>query len=86
MEQGLSRITLMEIDDQIQIVDKKVVAIAILAEKTTKLTAMRGQRWLDLLDLSCSCPGLCSVNVAATDEGPPTKPILSESSGFRHWR
>ena len=40
MEQGLSKITLTEIDDQIQLVEKKVVAIAILAEKKTKLTAM----------------------------------------------
>ena len=39
MEQGLSKITLTEIDDQIQLVEK-VVAIAILAEKKTKLTAM----------------------------------------------
>ena len=40
MEQGLSKITLTEIDDQIQMVEKKVVAIAILAEKKTKLTVM----------------------------------------------
>ena len=40
MEQGLSKITLTEIDDHIQMVEKKVVAIAILAEKKTKLTAM----------------------------------------------
>ena len=40
MEQGLSKITLTEIDDQIQMVGKKVVANAILAEKKTKLTAM----------------------------------------------
>ena len=40
MEQGLSKITLTEIDGQIQMVEKKVVAIAILAEKKTKLTAM----------------------------------------------
>ena len=40
MEQGLSKITLTEINDQIQMVEKKVVAIAILAEKKTKLTAM----------------------------------------------
>ena len=39
MEQGLSKIMLTEIDDQIQMVEKKVVAIAILAEKKTKLTA-----------------------------------------------
>ena len=40
MEQGLSKIMLTEIYDQIQMVEKKVVAIPILAEKTTKLTAM----------------------------------------------
>ena len=42
MEQGLSKITVTEIDDQLQVVDmvEKVVAIAILAEKKTKLTAM----------------------------------------------
>ena len=40
MEQGLSKITLTEIDDQIQMVEKKVVVIAILAEKKTKLTVM----------------------------------------------
>ena len=40
MEQGLSKIMLTEIDDQIPMVEKKVVVIAILAEKTTKLTAM----------------------------------------------
>ena len=32
--------------------------------------------------LSRSCSWPCSVKVAATDEVPPTKPILSESSGF----
>ena len=41
---------------------------------------------LTYTDLSRSCPGLCSVKVAATDEAPPTKPILSESSGFSQWR
>ena len=40
MEQGLSKITLTEKDDHIQMVEKKVVAIAILADKKTKLTAM----------------------------------------------
>ena len=40
MEQGLSKIMLTEIDDQIQMVEKKVVAISILAEKKTKLTAV----------------------------------------------
>ena len=40
MEQGLSKITLIDDNDQIQMVEKKVVAIAILAEKKTKLTAM----------------------------------------------
>ena len=40
MEQELSKITLTEIDDQIQMVEKKVVAIAILAEKKIKLTAI----------------------------------------------
>ena len=40
MEQGLSKIMLTEIYDQMQMVEKKVVAIPILAEKKTKLTAM----------------------------------------------
>ena len=42
MEQGLSKIiiVLTEIYDQIQMVEKKVVVIPILAEKKTKLTAM----------------------------------------------
>ena len=39
MEQGLSKITLTEIDDQIKMV-KKVVTISILAEKKTELIAM----------------------------------------------
>ena len=39
LEQGLSKITLTEIDDQIRMVEK-VVVIVILAEKKTKLTAM----------------------------------------------
>ena len=39
-EQGLSKITLTEIEDQIQMVERKVVAIAILAEKKAKLTDM----------------------------------------------
>ena len=39
-EQGLSKIALTEIDDQIQMVEKKVVVIAILAEKKTMVTAM----------------------------------------------
>ena len=43
MEQRLFKITVTEIDDQLQVVDmveKKVVATAILAEKNTMLTAM----------------------------------------------
>ena len=39
-EQSLSKITLTEIEDQIQMVERKVVATAILAEKKTKLTDM----------------------------------------------
>ena len=39
-EQGLTKITLTEIEDQIQMVERKVMVIAILAEKKSKLTDM----------------------------------------------
>ena len=57
---GSQKIMLTEIDDQIQVVQKKVVAIAILAEKKTKLTAiLSGSRDIPReLHITRELPGL----------------------------